>query len=184
VAGVGVYRGQENELAKWTFEDQKEDVVKNYPNIENAKTYYILGNHDNSFLKAIGADIGVAISKSRKDLVYTGQVEADIKLARKVLLRLRHPDGGSAYALSYPMQRYIASLEGGQKPNILAQGHYHTAFYMDYRNIHALSVPCFERQSLFLKAKGLQPTCGAWLVEMNIKDGSIIRFQPELIKFF
>ena len=184
-SGQRVYRGQENETLYWGFDGQRDAVAKLYPQLKEGKTFWILGNHDASHLSLAGADIGEAISKLRKDMVYVGQVEVDVKLARNTMLRLRHPSGGGAYALSYPMQKYINSLEGGQKPNILAQGHYHNRFAMEYRNIFAFQVPCYESQSLWLKEKGLQPVTGAWIIDAMIdKKGSITRLTSEAIKFF
>jgi len=184
-SGNKVYKGQEHETKYWGFDEQRDAIVKLYPQLKEGKTFFILGNHDTSHLTLDGGDIGEAIAKYRKDMVYVGQVEADVKLARNTVLRLRHPGGGGAYALSYPMQRYISSLEGGNKPNILAQGHFHTSFEMDYRNIFAFQVPCFEHQSLWLKAKGLQPTTGAWIIDAMIdRKGSITRLQSEAIKFY
>lgn len=184
VDGIGMYRGHHFELLKHSYQDQKWDVVDNYPKVEGVTTYMISGNHDASFLRAIGADILEAVAKERKDLIYLGQVEAEIEIAQGVRLRLWHPGGAPNYAKSYRLQRAIDSMEGGTKPNILAVGHYHYDFYMSHRNIHALQVPCFQGQSLYLKEKGLMPTVGFWLVELHIKDGSINRFKPELIKFF
>ncbi len=184
-SGQQVYKGQEHETLIWGFDGQRDAVVKLYPQLKEGKTFWILGNHDASHLELAGADIGEAISKLRKDLVYLGQIEADIKLAKNTTIRLRHPSGGNAYALSYPMQRYITSLEGGSKPNILAEGHRHQSFQMEYRNIFAFQVPCFEYQSLWLKAKGLQPVTGAWIIDAMInKKGSILRLQAEQIKFY
>jgi predicted phosphodiesterase len=184
-SGNRVYKGQEHETKYWGFDEQRDAVVKLYPHLKDGKTFWILGNHDASHLTLAGADIGEAIAKLRNDLIYVGQVEVDVKLARNTTLRLRHPSGGGAYALSYPMQKYINSLEGGQKPNILAQGHYHTRFEMEYRNIFAFQVPCYESQSLWLKEKGLQPVTGAWIVDAMVdKKGSITRLTSEAIKFY
>lgn len=184
-SGNRVYKGQEHETKYWGFDEQRDAVVSLYPHLKEGKTFWILGNHDASHLTLAGADIGEAIAKLRSDLIYVGQVEVDVKLARNTTLRLRHPSGGGAYALSYPMQKYINSLEGGQKPNILAQGHYHTRFEMEYRNIFAFQVPCYESQSLWLKEKGLQPVTGAWIIDAMVdKKGSITRLTSEAIKFY
>ncbi len=184
-SGQRIYSGQEHETKYWGFDGQRDAVVKLYPHLKEGKTFWILGNHDASHLTLAGADIGEAIAKLRKDLIYVGQVEVDVKLARNTTLRLRHPSGGGAYALSYPMQKYINSLEGGQKPNVLAQGHYHNRLEIEYRNIFAYQVPCFESQTLWLKAKGLQPVTGAWIIDAMVdKKGSITRLTSEAIKFY
>lgn len=184
VAGTKVYRGQENELKVWGMDNQAEYVARNYPNPDGMKTFFITGNHDLSFLREAGADIGVLIGKKRKDLIYLDQIEADVKLSRKVIMRLWHGMGAGAYALSYKGQRLIASLESGQKPNIVLAGHYHQPFYMDYRNVHYLQGGAFESQTLWLKRAGISPSCSAWLVECHIGENSVNRFKLELLKFF
>lgn len=184
ICGQEVYAGQNNEIKVWGMDNQTDYLVRNYPNPKGIKTYFITGNHDLSFLKICGADVGVAIAQQRKDMIYLDQVEADVKLSRNVVMRLWHGDRGGAYAKSYRMQRYITSLESGQKPNILLSGHYHYDFYMNDRNIHCLQGGAFEHQTLWLKRAGINPSCSAWLVECHLNDGSVNRFKPELLKFF
>ena len=184
--GTRVYRGQEYELADHGFDAQKDAVVRDYPHLKEGKTFFLQGNHDHSFMKSDGASIGAAIARERKDMVYVGDVERDIKMARGLLLRLRHPDGAAAYASSYKLERYIAGLQpNGKKPNIISSGHFHRAFFMDSRNIFAFETPCFQDQTLFMAAKGLSPVIGGWLVDVIIdKKGSIVRCMPELIKYY
>jgi len=184
VAGINVYAGQQAELKVWGANNQADYVAAQYPKAEGISTYFITGNHDLSFLKEAGLDIGVLIEKKRNDLIYLDQIEGNVQIAPEVVLRLWHGMGGSAYALSYKGQRLIASLEGGDKPNILLAGHYHQAYYMDHRNIHYLQGGAFERQTLWLKRAGISPSCSAWLVECHINDGSINKFKPQLLKFF
>lgn len=185
-AGVGVYSGQVHELTHFTYEAQKNYVIQKYPQKEGIKTYLIAGNHDTSFLKgANGGDIVKAICQEREDIVNLGQIEADLKLANNVRVRMRHPSGGPAYALSYKLQRGVSALEGGAKPQIMLEGHYHSAVFLNVRNVDALLVPCTEEQSLYLKAKNLEPVMGAWILDMRLdKKGSLIRFRPELLKFY
>ncbi len=183
VAGIKVYKGQENELKVWGLNKQADYVAKQYPKVEGIDTYFITGNHDLSFLNESGADIGTVIEAKRKDMIYLDQIESDVKLTKDVMMRLWHGGGGTAYALSYKGQRLIASLESGQKPKIILAGHYHQPYYMDYRNINYLQGGAFERQSLWLKRAGIQPSCTAWLVECHTNDGLINRFKPELLKF-
>lgn len=185
VAGSGkIYHGQQFEMKVIGMEAQAQYVAEQYPRIKGITTYYILGNHDCSFLKEVGANIGHVISNYRDDLVLLDEVQGTVEIARGVRVMLWHPGGGAAYALSYKGQRMISSLEGGSKPQILLSGHYHCDFYMDYRNVYFLQVGCFERQSMWLKALGLMPSCSAWLVTCRVVGGSIVRFQPELLKWY
>lgn len=183
-SGCKVYAGQENETLVWGMNEQADHLAELYPRVPGVVTYFILGNHDASYLKLSGSDVGTAIQQRRPDIVYLDQIQGKIQLAPGVTVMLWHPGGAGSYALSYKGQKLINSLEGGTKPQIIISGHYHCDFYMMYRNIHFLQAGCFERQTLWLKAGGLQPSCSAWLVTCRAESGSVIRFQPELIKFF
>jgi len=185
-AGRGVYTGQDRDLKLWGQDEQVKSVIKNYPKREGIKTYIIGGNHDLKLYQNAGApDPLVSIAKNREDIKYLGQIEANVKLTNGAILRLTHPDGGGAYALSYLPQKYINAMEGGSKPDIIAFGHWHTSFYMNYRNIHALNAGCFERQNTLLLRKGIMPVIGGWLVDVHISEqGNVNKFKPQFIKFF
>jgi predicted phosphodiesterase len=183
IAGQGIYKGQENEVKEWGFDAQSEYAINHYPRTDKFKTYCISGNHDLSFLQRTGADPLLRITRHRDDLVYLDQMEADVMVTDKIKLRLWHGGRGS-YARSYSTQKYIDGLEGGTKPQILACGHLHVAFNMDYRNIYAFQVGAFERQTLFLKRLGIMPSCSFWLLEFHIHKGTINRMKSELVKFF
>lgn len=124
--GENMYRGQVYEIYAHGADAQVQAVVTRYPRIPGIVTHFILGNHDFSFWKQSGNNIGKKISEARPDLHYIGDDEADVNLKTPkghAILRLRHGGGGTAYAISYKVQQYINSLSGGQKPNILIQGH-------------------------------------------------------------
>lgn len=181
--GYGVYRGQEFEVKCAGQDEQVDYVVANYPKVEGIETYFITGNHDLRQYERGGIDVGKPISERREDLHYLGQMTAKIKMLNDTTMELLHPDGGSAYALSYKAQRSINNLNAEELPDILAWGHYHTSFYMNYRNINFLQVPCFKGQGLWEKRKGLSPTIGGWLVDGKIEGNKITQFKPELFTY-
>jgi hypothetical protein len=117
-------------------------------------------------------------------MVYLGQYSADIILSG-TRIRLHHGDGGGAYALSYKGQKLAESIPSGQKPRVFIMGHYHTAFYFWYRNMHVINAGCFEDQTLFLLRKGLNPAIGGWLVELRLgkKANDILACQTSWIPF-
>lgn len=178
-----MHPGMITEQNQSTYDDQIGFIIDKYPRRKGITTRFITGNHDNSWMKLAGVDIGLAIGKERDDMQYLGQIEEDCKLADGLVIRLRHPSDGGSYALSYKLQRYMDSLEGGTKPNVIIQGHYHTHYEMDYRNIFAIQAACFQHATLFLKSKGLQPSCSAIIVEANA-DRGINRFKTEKFKFY
>jgi len=185
VAGENVYRGQKYEIFLNGADAQSEYVIKNYPKIEGIKTYFIIGNHDEDYMKNMGVDIGKRVSAEREDMVYLGQTEGRYYLNDNSWILLSHPRGGGAYAKSYKLQKKIESLSSENKPNILIMGHYHYSMYMFSRNVHAIHPGCFESQTLYLKEKSLMPEVGGVIITINIEeDGSINRLKYEWIPFF
>ena len=186
VAGFGIYAGQENEVHTFGADAQAEYVVKNYPKIKGITTYFITGNHDLSFHKRSGVDIGQIITTKRPDMIYLGQYQGDVFLDG-VRIRLIHPDGGGAYAISYKLQKIAEQIRSGDKPHILISGHAHTSMYFWYRNIHCLMAGCFEGQTTFLLRKGINPAIGGWIMEMRAakdKKKSVVAIKPSWIPFF
>jgi hypothetical protein len=163
----------------------RDDVVKNYPYREGITTHFITGNHDASIYKHVGYDIGQAIANMRPDMEYLGKDCAVINLTPNCTLELRHPWDGTAYALSYKMQKMIEAMEADSKPNILAVGHYHKAEYLFYRNVHALQTACFQGQTPFTRGKGISVQMGGWIVTIKVdKDGYIQGFAPMFIPYY
>ena len=183
--GLKMRAGHEYELYLTSADEMRDDVAANYPKRDGITTYFITGNHDASIYKHIGYDIGQAIANLRDDLVYLGRDCAVIDLTPKCKLELRHPWDGTAYAISYKMQKMIEAMEADSKPNILAVGHYHKAEYLFYRNVHALQTGCFQGQTPFTRGKGISVWMGGWIVTVRLDDeGSIIGLAPEFIPFY
>lgn len=147
------------------FSEQAKDVVNDYPHKKDAITYYITGNHDQSYKKDNGARLEELVSKERQDMVFLGEDEADVEFGNGSKLRLLHPGGGSSYATSYRLQKIIESYSGNTKPNILAAGHFHKSMQMFYRNVFGILVGTFEHQTPFMRGKGLSAHMGGWIVE-------------------
>ena len=177
---AAMHKGFLYELHKLGADEQIDWVVSNYPS--GLETYYILGNHCESHFKQNGTSIDKSISKQREDLICVGNTEADVDI-NGLKLRLFH-GGSTAYALSYPAQKYINNIQGGNKPNIIIFGHLHTAYYLPYRNIHSLGAGCFQYQSSWMRSKGINPVVGGWIVEVEHQDKDIISFNPKFIQFY
>lgn len=178
-----------------TIDGQCQYVVDNYPRRDGIKTYFITGDDHESWF-APGFNIGqyidhVAHHQGRTDLQYIGHVEADIELKNKstgasTIIKVQHPGGGSAYARSYTGQKQIEALEGGEKPAILIQGHYHVSNYMQERNVHVISMPGFQDQTIFARKKRLRMEVGGALLEFKINpdDGAVTRCRVEFNRYF
>lgn len=183
--GLKMRVGHEYELYAVSADDMIEDVVKRYPKRDGITTHFITGNHDASIYKQVGYDVGNAIARQRDDMEYIGRDCAVVYLTPKCKLELRHPWDGTAYALSYKLQKMIESMESDSKPNILAVGHYHKAEYMFYRNVHALQTGCFQAQTPFTRGKNISVHLGGWIVEIKVTDdGTIKSFAPKFIPYY
>lgn len=130
-----------------------------------------------------GVDIGAELAKNCKAYDFIGYDEQDLVLDNGLKIRLRHPGGGTAYAISYKMQKYVESIGGGDKPNILTQGHFHKSNYLFYRNIHNFDAGCLQNQSPFMKKKGTPAMLGYWIIQADWDksigvDRIISQFRP------
>ena len=183
--GIKMRPGHEFELYAISADELVSDVVKNYPNISGISTHFITGNHDASLYKQVGYDIGRAITEKRSDMHYLGRDCAVVNLTPNCTLEMRHPWDGTAYAISYKIQKMIEAMEADSKPNILAVGHYHKAEHIFYRNVHALQTGCFQSQTPFTRGKGISVHMGGWIVTVQVDSaGTIKRFKQEFIPFY
>ena len=185
VDGWGMFRGQENEVHTFGARNQAEYVIKHYPLVKGITTYFITGNHDCSWWNKSGVDIGELVADKRKDMIYMGQYQGDITLG-DVKIRMLHPDGFVAYALSYRGQKISEQIPSGHKPHILVLGHFHTTLYFFYRLIHIFQVGCFQDQSPFLLRKGINPVIGGWTIKVRVAEDrkkTILSLTPTFIPF-
>lgn len=164
-------------------DDLTEHIAEVYPT--GIDTYFLTGNHDHSIYKKIGHDIGNDINRMRTDMHYLGMDQAYIKLTPKCTLELRHPNGGSAYAISYKPQKMIDAMQGGQKPNILGIGHFHKSEQLLYRNIHTFQTGTFQAQTPFMRNNALAAQVGGWIIKVHVdKKGSVKRIDTSFIPYY
>lgn len=130
------------------------EIVKNYPMRPGVITHFITGNHDASFRKLCGVDIGKSLADKRSDLDYLGRDFAIVNITPNITLMLRHPWDGSAYALSYRPQKMIESMDEDTRPTILAIGHYHKMEYLYYLKVHCFQTGCFLQNTTITMADG------------------------------
>jgi len=170
--GETKYNSQE--LIVHGVEGQVEYLYRNYPKRDGLVTKFISTEcHTGRWAKTIGLDIGRYINlamkeKGRNDIEWVGHIEADIKIAPDTIIRLMHPGGGTSYALSYQPQKWVESLQGGEKPNIGIIGHYHKygSFYM--RNVYVLMPGTTEDQTIFMRKKRLAAHVGGCILEIKL----------------
>lgn len=160
--GIQVYRGQLNEIEVYKFDDAVKLVEDVHP--DSLKTYIIAGNHDDSWYKLVGADILKAIHRMRPDIIPVGRTTARIKGKDGGEIELTHPSGGVAYAKSYKAQKQIEQMQ--DRPDLLVRGHCHIAGFWPYLDTYVIEAGTTQAQTPYLKAKGLYPDMGGWIVEL------------------
>lgn len=190
----GEARFNRNDLHTHGLGNQFKYWAENHPKREGITTYVIGGDdHEGWYVQREGVDLSVlaenyARRAGRDDLVYLGYMEHTVTVPAEngeTKIRLIHPGGGTAYALSYQPQKMIDSLTGGEKPQIMLIGHYHKAEYIYYRNIHTFQAGCLMDQSPFMRKKNIAAHVGGWIVEAwQAADGSIRRIRQEWISFY
>lgn len=170
-------------------------LAERYPKT-SIPTYAITGaDHEGWYAKSEGIDIGGYCESIMRqyghDWTNLGYMQADILLKNAnsgatSFLRIMHPGGGSAYAVSYKPQKIIEGFQGGQKPAVCCIAHYHKIDFGYIRNVWYLQTGCCQDQTPFAAQKGLDYQVGGFLVEMeqDPQTGAIISFKPEARCYF
>lgn len=181
-------------LVRSGIDSQIEYWLNEYPVRKGIETWFITGDdHEGWFNQREGINIGqvmqdAADRSGRKDLKWIGHMERDIYLKAKkgqTWLRVTHPGGGTAYAISYATQKIVESYQGGEKPHIALFGHYHK-FERGYpREVHVIQTGCVEDQTPFMRKKKLQAMVGGCIIEFHQEEnGAVNRFRDEWMPFF
>jgi len=135
----------------------------------------------------MGLDIGEELEKANNHYKFVGFDEQDLILDNGLKIRMRHPGGGVAYAISYKMQKYVEAISGGQKPHLVFQGHFHKANYIFYRNIHCYDAGTLAEQTPFMKKIGTPAHLGYWIVDVKLnknKSKLVERVTNQFVPFF
>ena len=176
------------------LDNQLDYLIDKYPVKPGIETYYIAGDdHEGWYQQREGIEVGKYLQNraedaGRTDLNYLGYGEADVKLSfgqGSSVLRVVHPGGGSAYAISYTDQKRVESYQGGEKPQIELVGHYHKFNYGYPREVHTVQGGCTTDQSLFMRKKRLQAHVGYSIIRIKQDEtGAVAGFQVQWNPFF
>lgn len=148
--------------------------------------YGIDGNHDGWYFKKgdAGVVVGEELERRVKDYHFLGQNEGSLSLGGKTKILLFHPNDGSAYAVSYKLQKLIESFDGGDKPGIVVEGHYHKALYMFVRNVHGFEAGTLCAQTGWMRGKKLSAHMGYWLVDVFLDRRGVNRLEQCFVPFY
>ena len=170
------------ELKKYGFDEHLRYVVDKYPRF-NGSTYFIGGNHQDTYIRNGGADIGKAIAREREDMNYLDQSTAHIKIGNLGIL-LHHGSGGNAYSRTYKIQRYVETLPLDKKIDIVVMGHYHNSGYLHYLGKHCFQMGCLCDESPFVRSMGLSHERSCWWLDVNTDNkGNVVDITPKLETF-
>ena len=170
------------ELSDLGFEAQRDRAVEAMSKY-GIPIYAISGNHDAFFKEYAGADIVKAVADRVEGFEYLGYDTADIKVDGATI-RLWHGGDGNSYALSYRLQKVIESMTGGTKPGILLAGHVHKFCYIFERNVHAISCPCMQMQTDWMRGKKLAAHTGFLVLDFEVHEGCISNLSVRLFPFY
>lgn len=151
---VSMHRGFEYGLHAHGADAQRDHIINNYPRREGCTTHVISGNHDLSFKKESGFNIVRAICAHRDDMIYGGDWVADYELPGGFKLRIRHGQGGQAYARSWKIQKSIGSLDlRDDPPDLYGLGHYHYPCWLPVeQGVSAFMLPAFQGLTGYAKS--------------------------------
>mgnify|MGYP002622044218 CR=1 FL=1 len=193
----GEARFNRHDIDIFGMDQQIENLVQQYPQVEGITTYAIHGDdHEGWYGQREGIDIGrhtenLMRRAGRYDWVDLGFVEAYVELKHRntgkgTFAHVLHPGGGSAYAVSYKPQKIVESYPGGAKPAAVFIGHYHKLSYNHFRNVVCIQCGCTQDQSTFLKKHNIEPHIGAVIVRVkqDPKTGALVECQTHWMHYF
>lgn len=193
----GEARFNKHELLVHGMDNQLAYLAENYPQRKGIKTYAVSGDdHEGWYAQREGVDIGryaemKMTDAGRDDWVDLGYMESHIRLVNHKtglasILAVVHPGGGSAYAISYTVQKIVESLDGGEKPAVGLYGHYHKLMCANVRNVWAVQTGCTEDQTTFMRKKKIDAHVGGLILglEQDPNTGAIIGCTPQMFRYF
>lgn len=161
-----------------------DNIIANYPHIDGIVTHFITGNHDASFGKNCGLEIGPMVAERRPDMHYLGRDIAHVQLTPNCKMELRHPGDGSAYALSYKLQKLLETYDWSDHPDIVIVGHYHKYVTMYHRGMLLMHPGCFQALTDFMRAKLGYAAIGGVILDIALDtDGRMVAVTPTWVPY-
>ena len=130
--------------------------------------YAITGNHEyNTFIDYVVWNRRTTTRKITKLSLFRN-AKGVINLPFGQKMELIHPDGGTAYALSYKPQKIIEAMDGGTKPAIAVIGHFHKMEHLYYRNVHTFQAGTLQSQTTFMRNRSISAGKGYWILDVKV----------------
>lgn len=191
----GEFKFNRFELEAHGMTDQTQYVIDHHPQRSGITTHFITGDcHEGWWRSRVGVDWGKwleyeAKSRGRYDFNYLGYMDVDVAVRNKEgksdYIKVFHPGGGTAYALSYSTQKIVESLQGGEKPGLLLCGHYHKAIYHMVRNVHVIQCGTACDQTSYMRKKKIEAHVGFWVITIQQDaNGAIRKIVPEWYAYY
>lgn len=193
----GEARFNVHDLLVHGMDAQLEYLAEHYPRRPGIATYAVNGDdHEGWYGQKFGVNIGLRAAQTmrehgRTDWHDLGFMESHVilrhaKSGAEAVLAVVHPGGGSAYALSYSIQKIIESLDGGEKPAVGLYGHYHKLMAANIRNVWCVQTGTTEDQTPFMRKQKIAAHVGGTILELrqDPKTGVINRCKVELLRWF
>lgn len=175
-------------------EDQVANLIQKWPQRKGMTTHFVTGDdHEGWYTQREHIDVGRKIEQDayaagRDDLRHLGYMERDIDYQQSggaARIRVIHAGGGSAYATSYSSQKYAEMLTGGEKPQIVAVGHFHKFNYTYARGVHIIQLGCTEDQTPFMRKRRIEAHVGGCILWVKQNElGIFTSVRVEWLPFF
>lgn len=156
-------------------------VTHTHPYSKNITFFTLSGNHDDMFLKTDGISICAEIAKVRPDIVYLGGDSANITFG-PVKMFIAHGYGSKRRDLR--VEHYTQMFSDDAKPDIIALGHIHQAFYETVGSTHILQTGALINFGENRKRKCDTSDRSCFFTKFSFdEDGNLEAVNPELKKF-
>lgn len=183
--GMSGRPGHVYELSHLGFDQQIAYAAELYKQLRSP-VYGIDGNHDQWYFKKNngGIIVGNELEQRVKNYHHLGQDEADIEIAPGIMVKLFHANDGTAYAMSYKLQKLIESFTGGEKPHIVHSGHYHKHLAMYVRNVFGTESGTLMGQSRWMRGKKIPAHMGFGIMDVYYNKKGIDRINHLFVPHF
>lgn len=155
-----------HEVFKHDYDAMLDYCVEALP-VSRKPWYVIGGNHDRWWTEDGGGNIIKALCERRDDLTYLGQDLGYLTFG-DTIIEVYHFDSGSSYAYSYKPQKHIESLDASRKPHVSLIGNFHKFCALYYRNVFAVQLPSFQRQTPWMASKSLVSEVAGVIIDIGL----------------